>query len=38
MGILEYLDMGLFGFGKSKIDERKEDLIIQGKDWYDKGN
>jgi len=38
MGILESLDMGLFGFGKSKIDKRKEDWIIQGKDWYDKGN
>ena len=38
MDILQYLDMGLFGFGKSKIDKRKEDWIIEGKNWYDQGN
>ena len=30
--------MGLFGFGKSKIDKRKEDWIIESIHWYDKGN
>ena len=30
--------MGLFGFGKSKIDKRKEDWIIESTHWYDKGN
>ena len=38
MDILQYFDMGLFGFGKSKIDRRKEDWIIEGKNWYEDGN
>ena len=30
--------MGLFGFGKSKIDKRKRDWIVEGKNWLNKGN
>ena len=30
--------MGLFGFGKSKIDKRKKDWIIESADWSNKGN
>ena len=30
--------MGLFGFGKSKIDKRKKDWILESADWSDKGN
>ena len=30
--------MGLFGFGKSKIDKRKKDWIIESVDWCNKGN
>ncbi|MBT7473039.1 MAG: tetratricopeptide repeat protein, partial [Nitrosopumilus sp.] len=29
--------MGLFGFGKSKIDKRKEDWVVEGKNWCDRG-
>ena len=38
MDILQCLDMGLFGFGKSKIDKRKEDWVIEAKNWCDQGN